>query len=129
MGLDTSHNCWHGAYSAFARFRARLAQSIGMDLSSMRVFEQFGASEFGEELPSNEKEPLCILLNHSDCDGVIEHKDTLPLANRLKEILVLEQSKAVSSDDFENNRYLERIQQFIDGLMDAHNNNEDVDFH
>jgi hypothetical protein len=29
MGLDTSHGCWHGAYSAFARWRGKLAEVAG----------------------------------------------------------------------------------------------------
>ena len=27
MGLDCSHGCWHGAYSAFMRWRAKLART------------------------------------------------------------------------------------------------------
>ena len=30
MGLDTSHNAWHGAYSAFMRWRRMLAQVAGL---------------------------------------------------------------------------------------------------
>jgi hypothetical protein len=27
MGLDTTHDCWHGAYSAFSRWREKLAEA------------------------------------------------------------------------------------------------------
>lgn len=30
MGLDTSHDCWHGAYSAFHRWRQKLAEVAGL---------------------------------------------------------------------------------------------------
>lgn len=30
MGLDVSHNCWHGAYSAFMRWRKKLAEVAGL---------------------------------------------------------------------------------------------------
>ena len=30
MGLDCSHNAWHGAYSAFMRWRQKLAEVAGM---------------------------------------------------------------------------------------------------
>lgn len=30
MGLDCSHNAWHGAYSAFMRWRMKLAQVAGL---------------------------------------------------------------------------------------------------
>lgn len=29
MGLDTSHGCWHGAYSAFMRWRHKIAEVAG----------------------------------------------------------------------------------------------------
>jgi hypothetical protein len=30
MGLDTTHNCWHGAYSAFMRWRQEIAKAAGL---------------------------------------------------------------------------------------------------
>lgn len=30
MGLDCSHNAWHGAYSAFMRWRIKLAEVAGL---------------------------------------------------------------------------------------------------
>ncbi len=30
MGLDTSHDCWHGAYSAFHRWRCEIARAAGL---------------------------------------------------------------------------------------------------
>lgn len=115
MGLDTSHNCWHGAYSGFNTFRETLAQLIGMNLRSMEGF--------GGDVPfeSNEKEPLNILLNHSDCDGEIEHKDTLPLANRMQELL----DANPSLDEYTKRKMV----QFIEGLKNAHEVGENVDFH
>ncbi len=35
MGLDCSHNCWHGAYSAFNRWRHGLAKAAGIPLDLM----------------------------------------------------------------------------------------------
>lgn len=29
MGLDTTHDCWHGAYTAFSRWRDKLAELAG----------------------------------------------------------------------------------------------------
>jgi hypothetical protein len=31
MGLDTSHDCWHGAYSAFMRWRSELCRAAGQE--------------------------------------------------------------------------------------------------
>jgi hypothetical protein len=38
MGLDLSHNCWHGAYSAFARWREKLAELVGIPLHLMEGY-------------------------------------------------------------------------------------------
>ena len=38
MGLDTSHGCWHGAYSAFTRWRTVLAQAAGIPLWLMEGY-------------------------------------------------------------------------------------------
>lgn len=38
MGLDTSHDCWHGAYSAFNRWREGIAKAAGIPLPLMEGF-------------------------------------------------------------------------------------------
>lgn len=30
MGLDTSHDCWHGSYGAFMRWRCKIAEVAGL---------------------------------------------------------------------------------------------------
>lgn len=115
MGLDTTHNCWHGPYSRFNSFRTELAKAIGVNLMEMEGFG--GIVKF----TSNEEEPLNILLNHSDCDGKISHKETLPLADRMREIVV----QGLVAEGWVK----ERMVQFINGLKDAHKAGEDVDFH
>src|SRR6266704_3253374 len=81
MGLDTSHGCWHGAYSAFQRWRGTLMRvAYQRDIMSMQGF--------GGKTPwsSLGKDPLIVLLNHSDCDGIIKAKDCAPLADRLENL-------------------------------------------
>jgi hypothetical protein len=34
MGLDTSHDAWQGAYSAFTRFRTALCKAAGYEMDS-----------------------------------------------------------------------------------------------
>lgn len=80
MGLDTTHDCWSGPYSSFNRFREAIAFHLGFRLRDM---EGFGGSTRWSTLPPD---PLHVLLNHSDCDGTIEVKDLLPLAERLEAI-------------------------------------------
>lgn len=47
MGLDTTHGCWHGAYSAFSRWREELARKAGVPLDLMEGYYGFraGSSE------------------------------------------------------------------------------------
>ena len=119
MGLDTTHNCWHGSYTSFHRFREELANAIGMpDLKKM---EGFGGAIAWESLPPD---TLHVLLNHSDSDGVIEAKDCLPLAERLEEIVRLH---AVYEEDY-GYSWQERALQFAKGLRVAASLGENVDF-
>lgn len=111
MGLDISHNCFSGAYSAFMRLRIAIAHAAGLPpLQLMEGFYDdppplvprftFGEAEERGDFSDHPllkllpipwdyfaKDPLAVLLNHSDCDGEIEAKDCAPLADRLEEIL------------------------------------------
>lgn len=50
MGLDTTHGCWHGAYSAFMRWREKLAEVAG--LPPLMLMEGFYlADRLAELLP------------------------------------------------------------------------------
>lgn len=129
MGLDTTHDCWHGAYSSFASFRRVLAALVGLDLAQM---EGFGGSQ---KFPSKEDEPAVILLNHSDCDGEIAAEDCEPLAYRLEQLM-----KVLPDEDIRTacakagyysapEYYRERVQNWIDGLREAHAAGEAVEFH
>src|SRR3990172_6107396 len=40
MGLDISHGCWHGAYSAFMRWRQEIARLAGVPLVLMDGFHR-----------------------------------------------------------------------------------------
>jgi hypothetical protein len=51
MGLDTTHDAWHGAYSAFMRWREKIAEVAG--LPPLRLMEGFYVpidTKFGSEL-------------------------------------------------------------------------------
>lgn len=118
MGLDTTHDCWHGPYGAFGRWREELTRAAGLpELSAMVGFGGQNSWEHWEE------DPIVILLNHSDCDGVILHKDCAPLAARLEELLPLLQSDAWGWGS------KQLAEQFIKGLRAADAAGEDVEFH
>lgn len=80
MGLDTTHDCWHGAYSAFGRWRRLICQVAG--LGDLNDYEGFGG---GKPFPKDA--PIVALLDHSDCDGEISASACGPLADALEAML------------------------------------------
>ena len=42
MGLDISHDAWHGAYSAFNRFRQKVAQAMGGSYPPHYIYDKIG---------------------------------------------------------------------------------------
>ena len=121
MGLDTSHGCWHGAYSEFHRWRKQLASQIGINLDDM---QGFGGS--GKPWPSADQEPLVHLLNHSDCDGVIAHEHCLAIADRLTALLP---GLPPGDGGGHIGGWRATTQAFIDGLRLAAESGENVQFH
>lgn len=152
MGLDTSHECWHGAYSAFMRWRRMIAKVAG--LPPLDLMQGFYTEEGGLHNPfykqhEYDKEhnflhsesiwksfpiswdclrpsPLHKLLHHSDCEGHINWSDTKPIADALKKIL-----PKIPADDAGGHigNWKDKTQKFIDGLMAAHEAKERVEFH
>ena len=138
MGLDTSHGCWHGAYSAFSRWRNTIA-TIG----GYRLFNPDPNSPWYEcaqinweaVTPANlqgvwehvPEDPLIVLIAHSDCDGEIRARDAGPLADRLAELLPKIADLGEGGGHVGNWR--EKTQKFIDGLRLAAKNDESVNFH
>ena len=141
MGLDTSHDAWHGAYGAFGKWRHEVAVAAGFIKEDESLFPK-GLYDNGlkdspldwETLDSmtdcmgnwtkEPDDPLWYLLNHSDCDGVIRHEHCEALADRLEEFIpLLDDPESVSL------WRANRTRRFVDGLRAAHEAGEDVDFH
>lgn len=139
MGLDTSHNCWHGPYSAFHRWRRRIAEVAGLgDLDHYEGFEEIlsikmlGKHE-GEPRKFDEGHPLTPLLSHSDSDGVIPAVVCTSIADALEALLpVLEGFARNTRPDghvrIANEWYVSKTKDFIDGLRTAAAAGEDVEF-
>ena len=136
MGLDTTHEAWHGAYSAFSRWRDKVARAGGYAVWTVKsahleidtVMIDWGhitdENMYGawEETPSD---PLIVLIAHSDCEGVIHPAQAGPLADRLEELL----PNLDGDGGGHVGSYREKTQAFIDGLRSAVAAGEDVDFH
>lgn len=116
MGLDTTHNCFHGAYSSFHRFRKTIGLQIGIELDKMEGF--------GGETPWDKVSPdLYPLLSHSDCDGKLTVSECKKVYRGLNELVSNFNPELPHDSDF-----LQRVDQFKEGLMDAINKKQQVKF-
>lgn len=79
MGLDTTHDAWHGSYTAFHLWRTEIAGRIGAD------FEEL-CDNHGP-WPTEKDDPLWALLHHPDCEGELAPAQCKGIADRLQELL------------------------------------------
>lgn len=117
MGLDTTHNCFHGPYGTFNRFRISLGLQIGIDLND---FVEYGGMKSSLNDFNHDLKPL---FNHSDCDGELTPKESEQIIKGLNS--VLENFNEKLPQDF---NFKEKIIQFRDGLIEAVSKNENVIF-
>lgn len=97
MGLDCSHDAFHGAYSAFNRFRQAVARAAygsfppHEDLGLLRAIGVTNPDRDAFYLPdqsSPETQPgLWTLLAHSDCDGSLSPEECRQVADELEALL------------------------------------------
>jgi hypothetical protein len=134
MGLDTSHDCWRGAYSAFSRWRDQLAKVAGYEFAVLKDdYRETILIDWGHIVEKNYQgqwdempaDPLIVLIAHSDCDGEILPEHAGPLADRLTELLPL-----LPDGDGGGHigNWRTKTQQFIDGLRLAVEQGEPVEF-
>jgi len=129
MGLDTSHDSWHGAYSAFHRWRERIAEASGHEKAFQTGQMLIDAAEDVIDIALGTwkkvpKDPILILLCHSDCDGFIAAEHTKILADRLEELL----PNLYGDGGGHIGGFREKTEQFIKGLRSAAEAKESVEF-
>lgn len=115
MGLDTTHEAFHGPYSHFSYWRKGICKAAG--LGDLKDFEGYGGTKSLSEI---DKPGIRILLSHSDCDGEISPTECKYIADDLWELLpkINHDNKLVEKD-------LKNITaQFIGGCMIAYHRNE-----
>ena len=149
MGLGISHDTWDGSYSAFHRWRKRIAQAANYPpLEIMEGYYKndnfsivklsnyddtkvlFKLPNIQEQLPIKweglKKSPLIILLTHSDCDGIISWRSCRGIARELEKILPNIGEEEDGGGHVGNYRKKTKI--FIEGLMNAYNAKENLRF-
>lgn len=137
MGLDTSHDCWHGPYSAFMRWRERLVRLAwggygeqGGQRGNLWNYPGYHGQQYHkqdqtspEPLKYPENDPLVTLICHSDCDGEIAPELCGPLADRLQEIMDAKMPARALYDELRP-----ATERFIAGLRKAAAAGEPVEF-
>ncbi len=143
MGLDTTHDCWHGPYSAFTRWRHVVARAAGYEVLPVKyedgttmdtIMVDWGhitAANLQGEWDETPKDALMVLIAHSDCDGLIHPNQGRALADRLEGLLPLLQGGGRDGGsaraDYDGTRAA--TERFIAGLRAAAEAGEDVRFH
>ena len=159
MGLDISHNAWHGAYSAFHRWRRTIAQYAGIPLELMQGFYEAG-DVLGD--PFRRIELNTLSLNASDKEdlsrNIADLRAGLPIQwellkpRAIHELLYhsdcegritwrkakkiadeLSEILKLIPEDLEGGGHIgnvrEKTQQFIDGCLAAYEAKESLKFH
>jgi|SRR5262245_3125625 len=126
MGLDTTHGCWNGPYSAFHRWRTELARLAGYGHQwpdALIVRNDENPDDMAEGIWKNiPGDPLMILLLHSDCDGHIKPEHAILIADRLDQIIF-------KLNPVHEEYFISRTKQFAAGLREAAKLNEQVEFY
>lgn len=148
MGLDTTHDCWHGAYSGFYEFRKMVGLAaklphrtvtsghrtgdLELDIDWDKVTMRQIDGHWDRKGPTVESsgiydppltDPVLYLLVHSDCDGKLRRGYLPALRHRLVE-LEPEYERLTAEQPYLHGR----LRQFIDGLTAAIEAGEHVEF-
>ena len=117
MGLDTTHDCWHGPYSMFMEWRRQLHRYTAPD-QTRTLEEAWDAGDYADQ-----SKPINVLMQHSDCDGEIEAEMCGPLADALQELV----DRMPARGMYDNAR--PATERFITGLRKAAEAGEAVHFY
>lgn len=134
MGLDTTHDCWHGPYSQFMRWRqwinlfvmtkrAHEGDKTAREISHMGATAEAIERAWAEGHYQDQSIPINVLMNHSDCDGDIPTEVCGPLADALEELLDQMPERGI----YDEKR--PATERFIRGLRRAAAAGESVEFH
>lgn len=132
MGLDTSHGCWHGPYSAFKAFRDQVKIAAkehydyepNYDGHPPRAFMGWWDPQMDPEGHSYEH-ILDVFFVHSDCEGWIFPQDAGLLADALDALV----GYMPETDGLAWSTDRQRLRDFVTGLREAAEEWMPVRFH
>jgi hypothetical protein len=142
MGLDTTHDAWHGSYGAFSTWRKDIAVAAGIigrednlyptsfytpNTKDSPIDWDFWDSQtdyFGKWMTDPE-DVIWVLLAHSDCEGHIKKRFLRPLADRLEALVPLVDDQPGHFTDYMSTR----TQRFVNGLRLAAADGKKLRFH
>jgi hypothetical protein len=126
MGLDISHNAFHGAYSSFMRFRLAIVEAVGGTYERPSYLLPDGYEK--ENAPG-----LHEFLSHSDSDGEISPESCKVIADELEAILPKIEEMDLNEYEWghitRDGGILAVTKRFIEGCRKAHEANEPLNFH
>lgn len=123
MGLDTTHDAWHGPYSSFNKWRTWLAKFEGIELDKMQGYG--GDIEWTKEQKESDYYPL---LFHSDCDGELSVEECKQTGKWLDKLI--EKYKPEKPDNGKMIDWnLQHAVSFMLGCKKAISANEPIEFH
>ena len=138
MGLNVSHDAWDGAYSAFSRWRNKIAEVAGYTIADEVKFKDGHVErdlilmDWGRvtlehlegKWEKTPEDPLVVLFAHYDTDGYIFPQQGMPLADALEKLL-----PKLDEPDFGHiKNYKTATERFIKGLRLAAKRNEKLTF-
>jgi len=159
MGLDVSHDAFHGAYSAFNRFRMAVCWAAGGSFPPHVLPERLKELKLEEEKNPNywdeKRDPpkagiachnwwyvpdgvtkethpgLYLFLSHSDCDGTLTPDECRLVASDLEKLVDVIGQFPLSDEGHirRDGGYRAVLERFIAGCRLAAERNEVMDFH
>lgn len=131
MGLDCSHDAFHGAYSAFNRFRQIVAKAAGGSYPDHDDPTLDPRRWYVPDGWKNKDHPgFTEFMNHSDCDGEISPDMCLLVADELEALLpsIEKIDDGGAGHIARDGGYAEVARRFISGCRAAANNGEPLRF-
>jgi len=131
MGLDCSHDAFHGAYSAFNRFRQIIAKVMGGSFPPHEDPELEANAWYweGDDYSKETHPGLYAFMMHSDCDGDMSPRICKCVADEMEVLLPEIEKHGMGGGHIEAaGGYKAVAERFIAGCRAAHEANEPLEF-